>query len=439
MASSFDTRHDSRRLADVVVAFDLDNTLTAPDASAYRRTVTEFLTFVDTGLNPVEAFDAYEHLRAKGDALEHLGLYNPIHHRGRADMLALFCLNHCNSAAVNRELGITDTDRRLCAEVVDQASSLNENTRCKGLADRLCARINLQRFCERDDKARRFRERVRQIADHPVLVSWSETYRDAEDKHDPPGDLAGVLNRVSSLGAKLLVISEGLYEVQLEKLRRIGVAPLVERHVLVTQQAADVPGAAELDAAISSRIAGNEPVERLLEDRELANLWYFRTLSDHWKTKTPWFYARCLHALCDCPDDPEEALRNVAIAEADRWRDKQLRFIMIGDRYDKDVAPLIELIGPDAGFTIRFAGGKYRHMHSGKELPERPGPSRTFEDWTSLAEFLTDALSVDSIKPITRPSDVLPRSVLHPGHIEQGLTSNHQAPRHIAQIAADML
>ena len=439
MASSIDTRHDSRRLAGVVVAFDLDNTLTAPGASAYRRTVTELLTFVDTGLDAAKAFDAYERLRANGDVLECLGLDNPIHHRGRAETLALLCLNHCNNTAVNRELSITDKDRRLCVKVLAQASSLDEDTKREGLTDRLCGRIRLQRFCESDDGARRFRDRVRQLAGHPMLVNWSKTYRDTEDKHDPPGDLVDVLSGVSSLGAKLLVISEGLYEIQLEKLRRIGLAPLVERHVLVTEQAADVPGLAELDAAISSRITSDEPIEHLLEDRELANLWYFRTLSDYWKTKTPWFYARCLHAVCDCPDDPERGLRNVVLADGDKWRDKPLRFVMVGDRYDKDVEPLIELIGPDVGFTIRLAGGKYRHMHPRKELPEKQRPGKTFEDWTSLAEFLTGALSNDRIKPVTCPPAVLPRSELHKDHIEQGLAGDHQALRHIARIAAEML
>ena len=55
-----------------------------------------------------------------------------------------------------------------------------------------------------------------------------------------------------------------------------------------------------------------------------------------------------------------------------------IKLAMVGDRYDKDVAPLIELFG-NGVITIRLLYGKYKNEYSVEELEKKrlPKPTRT--------------------------------------------------------------
>ena len=212
--------------------------------------------------------------------------------------------------------------------------------------------------------------------------------------------------------------------------------------VLISGAASDLPGIGRLDEAISLGISAMDgtPDDRALgSDDELVLLWHYRCMIDDWDTKTPWFYARCLHALQRDRRRPEVLLRQPLYVPPDEWHAHPLRFVMVGDRYDKDVEPLVDLLGSGVGLKIRLRMGKYGHVHPDAEIPVDRRPDRTFTDWDSLADFLANELSVEDVKPIMSPPDILPRQDVTPETIERGLQSEFQAVRVVAQSAAEMM
>ena len=112
---------------------------------------------------------------------------------------------------------------------------------------------------------------------------------------------------------------------------------------------------------------------------------------------------------------------------------------MVGDRYDQDVEPLIDLLGPGVGLKIRLRCGKYGHLHPEDELPPDRRPDMTFTDWDSLATFLTEDLSRDRINPVTTPPDIVNRSDIRPDYIKRGLDSPYEAVRTVATLVTAML
>ena len=158
-----------------------------------------------------------------------------------------------------------------------------------------------------------------------------------------------------------------------------------------------------------------------------------------WATKTPSFYARCLHALQLDRESPAAAFAKPVFVPADHWRTKPLHFVMVGDRYDKDVKPLMDLLGPDAAMKLQLRMGKYGELHPESELPPDRRPDRTFTDWDSLAKFLTDELRFKDVKPITTPPDIVPRNEVRTDYIKRGLDSPYEAVRLVATSAAEMM
>jgi hypothetical protein len=161
-------------LADVVVAFDIDNTLLDPDGAAYKSTVTKLLERIDLGCDVSERVCAYEDLRAQGDALERLGLCNPIHERGNVDALATLCLTRCRNSALLDELGIDKSTQPSRRAFVDEFATIYDSTKRGTFEDRLQALISARRFCATDPRLRSFITEARRIGRHPRIIKWSD-------------------------------------------------------------------------------------------------------------------------------------------------------------------------------------------------------------------------------------------------------------------------
>ena len=426
-------------LHDVVIAFDIDNTLTDPDGSGYRRTTAKFLASHDLGLNAEDAYDAIEAIRTRGDVLERLGLANPRHERGCADGLAVLCLLHSADPNLQAELGINADDQSTHRDTFTELSELERGTREGEFDDRLDAACRVRKFCAISPRIARFRGEVLRISRHPTLRAWASACERTESE-EPVSDVRRLLETVMSRGAIPIVITEGREEVQMRKIRRLRVADISTGRVLITETAAKLPGARELESAIGELIGKKTHSGcSSVQDAELQLLWYFHCLVDEWATKSAPFYARCLHAVRQNPNDPQSALKKLAIAPADRWARQPLRFVMVGDRYDKDVLPLIELLGCDVGMTVRLRTGKYAALHPEDELPPHRRPSRTFASWDALSTFLTDGLTVEDIQPITAPPPIVPPTELRWDYIDRGLENAMVSVRLVAELVSAMV
>ena len=421
-----------------VLAFDVDNTLVDAAGQGYAAAITGTLDRVNLGAGNAEACSLYESIRLRGDALERIGLQNPIHQRGNVHSLAVLCMTGCTDSELRNELRIKSSDQHLHRGFLNELDALNRATRNGSIGERFGAETRARAFCKTDPRVARFRDEANRIARHPMVVEWAEAYRSLE-LAQPVEDMLPLMQSLSSRGFIPVVISEGRSDIQFEKLKRLGLLEFFAGRILITENAGAIVGLDKLDLAMSKRIDDSTAAHSTGNDEMLNLIWYFRCLIDSWMSKTSSFFGRCLHALHRNSERPQRIFDVPNYDDAESWREKPLRFVMVGDKYDKDVEPLIDLLGPNVGFKIRLRMGKYGHMHPESELPEDRRPDRTFTDWDSLEHFLTEELSPDMVSPITRPPDLAPRSELRPDYIRRGLDSEFEAVRCVATALAPML
>jgi FMN phosphatase YigB (HAD superfamily) len=430
-----------KRLNGVIVAFDIDNTLADPTGEAYGRTVMEFLLGADLRLAGDDPLHTFEQVRSYGSVLERLGLGNPIHERGHPHGLALLCMTHCENPALLRELNIHKDDRAAYGLVLRKLRELDHAARHGQFHRRLEAEITLRRALRDRPEAVRLQSEIERVGGHPIVTRWCATpWAECEAEHgQKAGGVPELLHELESAGAITVVISEGRRKVQQDKLDGLGLSEHFARRILITEDATDVPGVHRLREAIAGLIGERLDRASPSDEDELALLWHYHCLIDAWSGKTPWFFGRCLHAIRNSPEAPEEGFGTPLYVAPDRWREEPLRFVMVGDRYDKDIRPLIDLLGPEAGFKVRLRAGKYGHLDPEEDLPAEHRPNRTFSDWPSLARFLTDELRAADVPPITAPPDIVPRGEVRRNYLERGLDSSHEAVRLVAEAVAEMM
>ncbi len=442
-----------RDLSGVVIAFDLDNTLLDPEGTGYTRTLDQFFSRMKPTLGDErEAIEAYERVRSCGDALASCGLGNPIHERGHPEGLAVLFMLEARDAELCHALGIDSNtrrrDRATLAGLVDRHRATGEGD-CESrlLAEcRLRAFLKPSRFFsaeastranlpgstqpslatnldsnpkgERldDGAATRFMERARRIARNRRVVEWSGIFR-AIERNQPLRDLRPFFTALTERGATPVLITEGRQDIQAEKVARLGLSSVFDGRLLTTGATADVPGRTALEEAIADRIdavlRSARRIDKELQiepDDMLRELWFYRSVLRRWATKSTWFYARCLHAMHRNPERPQDALQPPIFVPHGAWRKAPLHFVMVGDRYDKDVAPLIELLGKDGGLTVRLRQGKYGDRDPTDRLPRDRRPDHTFSDWASVEAFLLEALRIKDIAPIAGAPPLVPPS-----------------------------
>lgn len=164
----------------IIAGFDVDNTLLDPDMRAYTATVTEFLRACDLGLTPEQALAKYESFRSAGNALERIGLRNPIHYRGNPEALAVFCMTTCINVDLRATLGIGADETQAYCELLAGLAEADKATRSGSWEERLRAECHARALTESNPQVTRLRAEARRIACQPRIVEWAETYRALE-------------------------------------------------------------------------------------------------------------------------------------------------------------------------------------------------------------------------------------------------------------------
>ena len=413
------------------VAFDVDNTLLDPEMRAYRETVIRFLDATDIGLPPGEAYDAFEEARATGHALERLGLRNPIHDRGNAKGLAAFWLMYCANTKQRKELGIDETVQIGIREALTDLDRLDKQTRKGAFDSRLVAERHCRSLCGIDKPLQRLATEATRLAGHSLIMEASRRFKSIEDAQ-PVANRLALMKTLAARGLNPIFITEGRTAIQEEKVQRIGLGESWRSRVLITEETGRVPGIRELDQVITTMIDAESADTQRPPPVELASLWQYRCLIEEWAGKTQSFFARCLHVIQQSPDAPRTAIQPPVYVLKKDWQ--PLKFVMIGDRYDKDVEPLIDLLGPGVGMKIRLRMGKYGHRYSEDSLDRDRLPDRTFTEWDSLAHFLTEELTPEQVPPITTPPDIANRRYVTRELIEFGLKCELEAVRILAGV-----
>jgi len=409
----------------VTVAFDLDNTLLDPTGARYDAITSEFLSQYDLGLDADSARDAYELVRRWGPVLAQLGFANVLHDRGHVDGLALLVLLF--SERKEPETGVVDTrvDRTETIALLDELENAARHTRRGAPQERLQARRLLQSLLS-TQRATALRDAVSAVSEQPRLVQWSHSYDTIENAH-AADNVYSMLADLIGRGATCVVISQGQSTFQRKKIRRLGLDRLLSGRVLITQDARQVDGFEMLDTRIDSMLAEERA------DGSLDSLWTYRCLLDVWGSKSPWFYARCLHALHPGGGNVEKRLASIAVVDRKEWTTRPFHLVMIGDRYEKDILPLIDLLGPGVVQTIHLCTGKYNDNFSTADLPEYTHPTRSFKSMSALRRFLETELSAARIAPVKTPPAIVPDGWFDRCTIEFGAASDLECVRNIAK------
>ena len=232
------------------------------------------------------------------------------------------------------------------------------------LAARVAAERRVRYRVLHDAAVRELVQRIGDLAVQPMLGSWAELYAKLEAGQPLP-DPSELLAAAVGAAEHVVVISEGRLAIQQAKLERLSCAELFAGRLLTTETAARPAGWRELAAAIDRRVA--ELPHSDTPDEKLDDLLHWQVLLDEWGRKSPAFYARCLHALQASAEQPEPALSVLTSVPSAQWQ--PMRFVMIGDRYDKDVAPVQALLGLGGACTVRVRQGKYAHFDPEDQLP----------------------------------------------------------------------
>ncbi len=400
-----------RELQGVTIAFDIDGTLFDPDGSAYQTTTRALLAAMDLGLDESSAWKAYESLRLMGRAIESLELPNPNHFRGHAETLASLFILFADASRLPRVTRLSPLVRDVMHESL---SRLDEAMPARGESDwrkRLAAERQARALLKSDVSLEMFRDEVLRVASLSPIADWPAHFAEIESEtplHDPTPLLDALVQR----GAHLVVISEGLEVVQRAKLARLGVQDHFINRVFITQAAGQIVGLDELDRTLQPFLEAPDGDFDDASRTELSDLWRMRCIVHLWATKSPWFFGRCLHAIRANPGAPTVALKELAIVPRDQWLRESLRFVMIGDRYDRDVAPLQALVGPSECMTLRLEAGRYAGEFVESELPANRRPSRTFSNWDALSNYLTHELSRDAVPMLNLQPDIVETSSL---------------------------
>jgi FMN phosphatase YigB (HAD superfamily) len=412
----------------IVIGFDLDNTLLDADGQVYGRTVRSFLASGPSPLDVEAAFADYETLRSTGDVLERLGLSNPIHDRGNANTLAAFCLLCASAEPAARTLGLPKQSAGLNLPRLIELVELDRSSRTGPWNIRLRAeRTLLTALLE--ERASRFVRMVRELALDPRIREWARRYRRIE-RQESMDEAQSIISDLSGRGAECLVITEGRRRTQEEKLRQTGLDGFPSERLLITETAAGVAGAGHFSDALHQMLRTLPPTGTW-NSEELRLHWFYECIRREWLRKTPSFYARCLHAMQTSIDRAGSALSELAVVSASDW--KPLRFIMIGDRYDTDTRPVIELLGNQAAFTVRLQSGKYAHQPGPETTAAHVRPSRTFGTSADLKQFLATELSASMIPFVSAPPSIIPPAEIRSDYLRRGLNSPFQFVRSVAR------
>jgi FMN phosphatase YigB (HAD superfamily) len=425
--------HGDRSLEGVIIAFDLDNTLLDPTGVADRNTIRRFLSSLDPAPALDEGFLAWDALRARADSFDRLGLRNPRHEPGNPHAVAAFFLTYDAGDGLSQELRVDHARIGAYNELLVTLCALDIATRAGPFAERLAAERRVRQWLAESPLLARLREDVIRLADHPVVLRASAAYHEFEAEQ-PVDDWVPLFDRLCARGARTVIISEGRVDVQSAKLRRLGLANLAKGRALISEAAATVPGQADLEREVEAALA----LERSpgLESESLQFLWYYQCVPTEWRRKTPSFYGRCLHALALSREKPAEVLCQPAVVPPEVWKSKSLRFVMVGDRYDLDVLPLLELVGRGAGHRIRLVQGKYAHCQREESLAPDRRPDRSFGDWPSLESYLLNELTAETVPPISHAPSLLAPKLLDRDFVRKGRESPLPAVRFIASALA---
>ncbi len=333
--------------------------------------------------------DLFELLRhSLTDVLLNLGFHNLRRRWDSPEVLLFACLLDSESsrdallafAKLSRNGAPSEDDVSLTSRVLSFQRALKIRPEASVLFDAVAA-ARMRWNSQLEERSRVFREHVKS---HANLVLGARE----------------LMAQLKDAGAELHVVSEGDSAIQRFKFDALGLAELVEGCVVT-----------DTTCGVLSLL---DELFQLHKGREMPQLPSFVIeLYDAlapYTIKSPAFFAKLLHSLVDTsPGSLQQRIQSPRFLTPQEWSSVPGRsVVMIGDRYRKDIEPLLRVCSKGVQ-TFRVVTGRYSEEDPLSEILDQGRPAATgfFPDLRSLRPALADALrNLD--EPIQRPLPVLP-------------------------------
>ncbi|GEM_PF-5767577 len=316
--------------------------------------------------------------------------------------------------------------------------------------DRVIRSTNRSGFCSDEDfyetvfgtfenkeRLKTFVNLVKKILTEPIFSEAQREYnRNLELK--PLKDALRFLRRLKENNFLFYLVSEGLTQVQSEKVSLLGLQEFFNGRILVTQAAATPVEIEEIFQTAKNLVSGREKF--LADDQrylDYLTLSYFHGLIRRWADKcNKQFYGRVLHAVQLNSISPQEVLSKVEVLGQSEWLARPpIKLAMIGDRYDKDLLPVLELCGKENSITIRIRQGKYKSVPHPHQTDTWRSPTATFDEFSQIEDFIFDSKNWEAVASVPWPKIFdEPSSVQSAIYIERAQKLGIPSIRKLARI-----
>ena len=323
-----------------VVLVDLD--LTLFDYSNIRkRAARKVISSMDLNVPIEKAFDLYEWIVEHSRSFQAIGFQDFRHFWNSPQLYGILV---SLSTMDNHSLS------KFCKEIEeieDKIAELKDNDKLRKLEltrtePEIRRFLNQMQKIENDQSTRKIIGNA--LKNFNILTAKIPLFEEAED----------FLRSLHDAGIEQYIVTEGKKRIQMEKFRKLGLQRLID------------------------------PNKVLVVDE-----------------KKPSSFFKVLVAIQNSPDSPREYLEECEKRKNMNIQGRSIKLAVIGDRYDKDVAPLRELFG-DNVITIRLLCGKYFHKYTIKDLKMKglPLPSLVTKDLSEAKSFLLSEHIWNRVAPI---------------------------------------
>ncbi len=333
--------------------------------------------------------DLFELLRHSfTDVLLNLGFHNLRRRWDSPEVLLFACLLDSESsraallalAKLSRDGAPSEDDVSLTSRVLSFQRALKIRPEACALFDAVAA-VRMRWNSQLEERSRVFREHVKSQAS--LVLGARE-----------------LMAQLKDAGAELHVVSEGDSAIQRFKFDSLGLAELVEGCVVT-----------DTSCGVLSLLDELFQLYKDLEMRQVPSfvIELYDALAPY-TIKSPAFFSKLLHSLVDTsPGSLQQRIQSPRFLTPQEWHNTPGHsVVMIGDRYRKDLEPLLRVCSKGVQ-AFRVVTGRYSEEDPLSEILDQGRPAATgfFPDLRSLQLALADALrNLD--EPIQRPRPVLP-------------------------------
>ncbi len=349
-----------------------------------------------------QALSAYWTIIDHTYAFEALGFSSFSHYWNPIEIYAILALLTDENEFVKTNSAASVIDKKaLWTDLFNLDRMVRGANRASFLSDKDFYEAHLETL-ENKERLEAFARLVRKISSAPILGEARRIY-DGNLELKPLQEALGFLKRLEKSNFLLYLVTEGLAQIQLEKVALLGLQEFFNGRILVTQAAAEPFEFEEIFKAAKDSVP--EQKRWLGDERrglDYLTLSYFSKLIRRWADKSnKQFYARVLHAVQIDPTSPQHSLSQVEVLDRNEWLARPpIKLAMIGDRYDKDLLPVLELCGKENSITIRVRQGRYKDVPHPQQKDTWRSPTGSFEDFSQVEEFIFDPQNWETVGPI---------------------------------------